>query len=129
MRNMFTSCLVMAAMLVSTCISQLAAGEVTIKGMVLNNVHTGEGQTAVFVYALAGTPEISAEVDRIMAQAWSAIRPMIRVRPSPLGTSGVTTGSSKIWADRTQVGFSRPIALRAKASGSLAGLSSTIPWW
>ncbi len=48
--------------------SQTVAVEVTIKGMVLNNVHTGEEQTSVFVYALDGTPEIRAEVDRIMAQ-------------------------------------------------------------
>ena len=35
--------------------------------MVLNNAHTGEKAKSVFVYALAGTPEIVAEVDRIMA--------------------------------------------------------------
>ncbi len=50
-----------------TSASAHAGTEATIKGMVLNNVHTGEKQTAVFVYALAGTPEIVAEVDRIMA--------------------------------------------------------------
>ena len=48
--------------------SQTVAVEVTIKGMVLNNVHTGEKEKSVFVYALDGTPEIRAEVDRIMAE-------------------------------------------------------------
>ena len=52
----------------SASASSPAADEVTIKGMVLNNVHTGEDQTSVFVYALDGTPEIRAVVDRIMAQ-------------------------------------------------------------
>jgi formylglycine-generating enzyme required for sulfatase activity len=42
--------------------------EVTIKGLVLNNVHTGEQEKSVFVYALDGTAEIRAEVDRIMAE-------------------------------------------------------------
>jgi hypothetical protein len=46
---------------------QPAGSEVTIKGMVLNNVHTGEKGKAVFIYALDGTPQIRAEVDRIMA--------------------------------------------------------------
>jgi formylglycine-generating enzyme required for sulfatase activity len=45
-----------------------AENEITIKGMVLNNVHTGENKTSVFVYALDGTPEISGEVDRIVSQ-------------------------------------------------------------
>ena len=45
-----------------------AGNEVTIKGMVLNNVHTGEDAKSVFVYALEGTPEIKAEVERIMAR-------------------------------------------------------------
>ena len=48
--------------------SPVCRGEVTIKGMVLNNVHTGENTKSVFVYALDGTPEIRAEVDRIMAE-------------------------------------------------------------
>jgi hypothetical protein len=47
--------------------NQPAGSEITIKGLVLNNVHTGEADKTVFVYALDGTPEIRAEVDRIMA--------------------------------------------------------------
>lgn len=39
---------------------------VTIKGMVLNNVHTGEKKSAVFVYALDGPPPIKTELERIM---------------------------------------------------------------
>jgi hypothetical protein len=62
-------CLILtAAVLEAASASPPAGGEVTIKGMVLNNVHTGENQTSVFVYALDGTPEIRADVDRIMAQ-------------------------------------------------------------
>ena len=52
--------------------SQTVAVEVTIKGMVLNNVHTGEKEKSVFVYALDGPPEIRAEVDRIMAEYYPA---------------------------------------------------------
>jgi hypothetical protein len=49
--------------------SQAAApvGPVTIKGMVLNHVHTGEKKSAVFVYALDGPPPIKTELERIMA--------------------------------------------------------------
>ncbi|MCY3022726.1 MAG: SUMF1/EgtB/PvdO family nonheme iron enzyme [Planctomycetota bacterium] len=45
-----------------------AADEVTLKGMVLNQVHTGEKENSVFVYALDGPPEIKAEFDRIMTE-------------------------------------------------------------
>jgi hypothetical protein len=34
--------------------AQPAVGEITIKGMVLNNVHTGEKEKRVFLYALDG---------------------------------------------------------------------------
>jgi hypothetical protein len=61
-------CLAWTAAFASAAASPPAGNEVTIKGMVLNNVHTGENQESVFVYALDGTPEIRAEVDRIMAQ-------------------------------------------------------------
>src|SRR5208282_5773283 len=61
-------CLPLISAQVSASESPNAGNEVTIKGMVLNNVHTGENQTSVFVYALDGTPEICAEVERIMAQ-------------------------------------------------------------
>jgi hypothetical protein len=40
---------------------------VTIKGIVLNNVHTGEREKSVFIYALDGTPAIKAEIEKIMA--------------------------------------------------------------
>ncbi len=43
-------------------------GQVTVKGMVLNQVHTGEKETSVFVYALDGPPEVKAEFERIMAE-------------------------------------------------------------
>jgi len=43
------------------------AAEVTIKGMVLNSVHTGESPPSVFVYALDGPPSVRSEVDRIMS--------------------------------------------------------------
>jgi len=43
------------------------AEQVTIKGMVLNHVHTGEKDRSVFVYALDGPPAIRSEFDRIMA--------------------------------------------------------------
>ncbi len=68
MKQFLICCLALATALAWASASPAAGNEVTIKGMVLNNVHTGENQTSVFVYALGGTPEISAEVDRIMAQ-------------------------------------------------------------
>ncbi len=43
------------------------AGPVTIKGMVLNHVHTGEKDQSVFVYALDGPPPIKTEFEKIMA--------------------------------------------------------------
>ncbi len=47
---------------------QMAGNEVTIKGIVLNNVHTGEREKSVFVYALDGTPSIRTEVEKIVAE-------------------------------------------------------------
>jgi formylglycine-generating enzyme required for sulfatase activity len=44
------------------------AGQVTILGMVLNYVHTGERDRSVFVYALDGPPQIKSEFDKIMAE-------------------------------------------------------------
>jgi len=45
-----------------------APNEVTLKGMVLNNAHTGEKEKSVFVYVLDGPPEVKAEFDKIMAE-------------------------------------------------------------
>jgi formylglycine-generating enzyme required for sulfatase activity len=42
--------------------------QVTVKGMVLNNVHTGVKDVSVFVYALDGPPQVKAEFDRIMSE-------------------------------------------------------------
>jgi formylglycine-generating enzyme required for sulfatase activity len=44
--------------------------EVTIKGNVLSNVHTGEKAKSVFLLAYDGTPEIKAEFDKIMAESY-----------------------------------------------------------
>ncbi|MGO9108107.1 MAG: formylglycine-generating enzyme family protein [Thermoguttaceae bacterium] len=68
MRRFVICCLAVITAIVSPSASLHAGNEVTVKGMVLNNVHTGENRTCVFVYALEGTPEIRAEMDRIMAQ-------------------------------------------------------------
>jgi len=57
----------LASVLAWTSLVQAVAGEITIKGIVLNNVHTGEGEKSVFVYALDGTPEIRAELAKITA--------------------------------------------------------------
>jgi calcineurin-like phosphoesterase family protein len=43
-------------------------GQVTIKGNVLSNIHTGETSKSVFLLAYDGTPEIRAEFERIMAE-------------------------------------------------------------
>ena len=43
-------------------------GEVTIRGNVLSNIHTGEKSQSVFLLAYDGTPEIEAEFERIMAE-------------------------------------------------------------
>ncbi len=43
------------------------AGPVTLKGMVLNHVHTGETKPAVFVYALDGPPPIQTEFEKVLA--------------------------------------------------------------
>jgi len=48
--------------------SAAPAEEVTIKGMVLNHVHTGEKEKSVFVYALDGPPPIKSEFEKLMAQ-------------------------------------------------------------
>ena len=45
-----------------------AAPEITLKGMVLNNVHTGEKDKSVFIYVLDGPPEITAEVNKILTE-------------------------------------------------------------
>ncbi len=44
------------------------AEQVTILGMVLNHVHTGEKDPSVFVYALDGPPQIKSEFEKIMAE-------------------------------------------------------------
>ena len=49
-----------------------AGKQVTLKGMVLNNVHTGQKANSVFVYALDGPPEVKAEFERIMAECYPA---------------------------------------------------------
>ena len=48
------------------------AEPVTIKGMVLNQVHTGEKDRSVFVYALDGPPQIKSELDKTMAEYYPA---------------------------------------------------------
>lgn len=42
--------------------------QVTIRGNVLSNIHTGEKQKSLFLLAYGGTPEIEAEFNRIMAE-------------------------------------------------------------
>jgi hypothetical protein len=49
-------------------VAPAAASDVTIKGIVLNNVHTGERKKSVFVYALEGTAEIKGELEKLMAE-------------------------------------------------------------
>ena len=44
------------------------AEQVTIKGMVLNHVHTGEKDRGVFLYALDGPPQIKSQFEKIMAE-------------------------------------------------------------
>jgi len=58
----------LASVVASTSVARAVASEITIKGMVLNDVHTGEREKSVFVYAMDGTPEIRAELARIMAE-------------------------------------------------------------
>jgi hypothetical protein len=48
--------------------SPAAGGEVTIKGNILSNVHTGEKEKSVFLIAYDGTPQIKAEFEKIMAE-------------------------------------------------------------
>lgn len=47
-----------------------AGKEITLKGMVLNNAHTGQDQKGVFVDVLDGPPEIRAQVEKIMAECY-----------------------------------------------------------
>jgi hypothetical protein len=68
MRQFLIGCLALTTAVASAWATPPANDKVTIKGMVLNNVHSGEDQESVFVYALDGTPQIRAEVDRIMAE-------------------------------------------------------------
>ena len=68
MRQLLIGCLVLTTAVAAARATPPADDRVTIKGMVLNNVHTGEDKESVFIYALDGTPAIRAEVDRIMAQ-------------------------------------------------------------
>ncbi len=68
MKQFLFVCLALITATASAAAGPPAGNQVTIKGMVLNNVHTGENQKSVFIYALDGTPEIKAEVDRIMAE-------------------------------------------------------------
>jgi len=63
-------CLALASVIASTSVVQAVASEITIKGMVLNNVHTGEAEKSVFVYVLDGTPEIRADLAKIMAECY-----------------------------------------------------------
>jgi hypothetical protein len=41
---------------------------VSVKGMVLNHVHTGEKDGSVFVYVLDGPPQVKTEFDKIVAE-------------------------------------------------------------
>ena len=68
MRLVLGCCLTMTTAMALAFAGQAVGNEITVKGMVLNNVHTGEDEKSVFVYALDGTPEIRAEVDRIIAE-------------------------------------------------------------
>src|SRR5512135_3540227 len=43
------------------------AETVTLKGVVLNHIHTGEKDPVVFMYALDGPPPIKSEFEKIMA--------------------------------------------------------------
>src|SRR5271169_3654347 len=45
-----------------------SAEQVTIKGMVLNHVHTGEKDRGVFLYALDGPPQIKTQIEKIIAE-------------------------------------------------------------
>ena len=58
---------------ISTCAQAAEApaaqgAEVTLTCNVLSNVHTGEKEKSLFMLAYAGTPEIKAEFDRIVAE-------------------------------------------------------------
>jgi formylglycine-generating enzyme required for sulfatase activity len=44
------------------------SAEVTLKGNVLSNIHTGEKEKSIFILAYSGTPEIKAEFDKIMQE-------------------------------------------------------------
>jgi len=71
------SCAAVAGLLISFVIcgrgqakeEKPAAGtEISLKGNVLSNVHTGEKEKGLFVLAYDGTPEIKAEFQKIMAE-------------------------------------------------------------
>jgi len=55
-------------MIESPSVGLPAGKEITLKGMVLNNAHTGEEQKGVFLYVLDGPPEIRAQVEKIVAE-------------------------------------------------------------
>ena len=66
MKCVFGCCLAVTTVIASISAMQAAENEVTVKGVVINNAHTGEKEKSLFVYVLDGTPEIRAEMDRIM---------------------------------------------------------------
>lgn len=54
-------------------VARPAAGqEIILKGMVLNEAHTGDTQKSVFVYAVDGPPEIKAQVAQLLAENYPA---------------------------------------------------------
>jgi formylglycine-generating enzyme required for sulfatase activity len=63
-----TTIFVLLCLPLALAAAPLAGSDVTIKGLVLNNVHTGEPEKTVFVYALDGTPAIRAELAGVMAE-------------------------------------------------------------
>ncbi len=67
-RQFLIGCLVLTTTVAAARATMPADDRTTIKGMVLNNVHTGEDKESVFIYALDGTPAIRAEVERIMTE-------------------------------------------------------------
>jgi hypothetical protein len=62
------SCLFLLCALIACGIATADDTAITIKGMVLNNVHTGQREKSVFIYALDGTPEIRAELEKILVE-------------------------------------------------------------
>ena len=55
-------------LLVACGLGHAAEAEITIKGNVLSNIHTGEKERSLFMLAYDGTPEIEAEFEKIMAE-------------------------------------------------------------